>query len=73
VLVFLWALAILTWAPGVLGPAERLLGLHLDLAMLRGAAVPDAFSVDPSTTLAMIGAVAVWIAANGWLWRRREA
>jgi tetratricopeptide (TPR) repeat protein len=73
VLVFLWALAILTWAPGVLGPADRLLGLHLDLGMLRGAAVPDAFAVDPSTTLAMVGAVAVWIAGNGWLWRRREA
>ena len=72
VLVFLWALALIAWNPIVLRPIERLTGLDLHFSMLRLGSVPAAYAMEPSAVLALIGAGMVWLAGNGWLWRRRE-
>jgi tetratricopeptide (TPR) repeat protein len=72
-LIFLWILALIVWKPEFFSPLERFAGLDFHLSMLRTGAVPAAFTIEPSAVLALIAAVAVWLAGNAWIWRRGEA
>ena len=72
-LIFLWVLALIAWKPALIAPLERFAGLDFYLEVLRGGAVPAAYSMEPTAVLALIGAVVVWLAGNAWIWRRREA
>jgi hypothetical protein len=71
--VLLWLLGLIAWKPSLVVATAAFVGFDLPLESLELPAVPDAFAVHPTQLLALPILPAVWIAANAWRWKRREA
>jgi tetratricopeptide (TPR) repeat protein len=63
-LALLWLLAWIAGLPGVLGPLERVVGVHVHLAGLRTGPLPDVFGLDAALLFALPLGVCVWLAGN---------
>ena len=71
-LLVLWVSALISWRPEALVPIEMLAGIDLRLDLLQSGSVPAAYSLNPTSVIALFGAVAIWVMGNLWRWRRRE-
>lgn len=76
----LGSLLLLTWiaawvgaVPRLVGALDPLVGAGLRLDLLETAAVPAAWSISALSVISAAVGLIVWILANGWVLRRREA
>jgi hypothetical protein len=72
-LLVAWFGSLIAWQPGVLRPVERFAGLNLRLDLLGPESIPAIYDLNPFTLIAVPVLLAVWLAANVWRWKGREA
>jgi tetratricopeptide (TPR) repeat protein len=68
-----WLAALVAWKPDLLAGLERALHVELALEELRRGGVTAGFGIHPLAVFGLTAVLAIWVTANAWLWRRREA
>ncbi|NIM00066.1 MAG: hypothetical protein GTN89_03860 [Acidobacteria bacterium] len=72
-LLLVWLSAWVGALPGLIGLLDPLIGTGLRLDLLETAAVPAAWSLSALSILSVLMGSIVWLAANTWSIRGREA
>ena len=72
-LILGWLAALVAWKPDLLSGLERALHLELALEELRRGGAAAGVGIHPLAVLGLAAVLVIWLVANSWLWRRREA